>query len=133
MPLALALFALTSAFAGEPAPAAPPPAEAPPAEALKTFEGTILSRSGTELTLSTTGGEVPPVGATGELSKHIVKQMFGAEVVMWLTIAQVKVTAVGKTTVTISIVEETSVVTVDGKKVDHFTKDSKVQLSWAAP
>lgn len=134
----LVLFALLQSFtalAGEPVPAAPaetPPAETPPA-ALKVYEGTILSRKGDSITLTTTGGEAPPVGATGALSKHIVKQMFGAEVVMWLTVADVKVSAVGKTTVTLTLVEETSVITVDGQKVDHFTKDSKTRLEWAAP
>ena len=136
MPLVLlALFQSFTALAGEPVPAAPaetPPAETPPA-ALKVYEGTILSRKGDSITLTTTGGEAPAVGATGSLSKHIVKQMFGPEVVMWLTVADVKVSAVGKTTVTLTIVEETSVITVDGQKVDHFTKDSKTRLEWAAP
>ena len=135
--LLLALVQSFTALAGEPVPAAPTPAETPPAEtppaALKVYEGTILSRKGDTLTLTTTGGEAPPVGATGTLSKHIVKQMFGAEVVMWLTVADVKVSAVGKTTVTLTLVEETSVITVDGQKVDHFTKDSKTRLEWAAP
>lgn len=135
--LLLALLPSFTALAGEPvptepAPATPPPGETPPA-ALKVYEGTIATRKGDTITLTTTGGEAPPVGATGALSKHIVKQMFGAEVVMWLTVADVKVSAVSKTTVTLTLVEETSVITVDGQKVDHFTKDSKTRLEWAAP
>jgi hypothetical protein len=45
----------------------------------------------------------------------------------------VKVSAVSKSTVTLTLVEETSVITVDGQKVDHFTKDSKTRLEWTAP
>ena len=114
----LVLFALLQSFTAlagepvptEPAPATPPPAETPPA-ALKVYEGTIATRKGDSITLTTTGGEV----------------------VMWLTVADVKVSAVSKTTVTLTLVEETSVITVDGQKVDHFTKDSKTRLEWAAP
>ena len=107
-----------------------PVSSTPAAAASGTHEGTLTTGSSTLVVLHTTGGQVPPVGATGALSKWVSKKMFGADVTMWLNIANVSVTAVDSSSVTLSVKEVTFDATVNGQKVDPFEKGVKTQLEW---
>lgn len=120
-----------------PQPATPPPTEPKPdigaipaAPTSGTHEGVLKTGSSTLVVLTTTGGSTPPVGATGTLSKWVTKKIMGADVTMWLNIANVSVTAVEGDSVTLSVKEVTFDATVNGKKVNPFEKGVKTQLEW---
>lgn len=118
----------------DPAAIPPPDPNAPPVKPSGTYEGTIASTKGSSITLSTTGGPTPPVGATGKLSKFVESDMqtsFGnMHPTMWLEIADVEVTSAGKDKVVCTITAEHSGSVVNGKKVDQFTKDAQVHLAF---
>lgn len=132
----LAIPAVGEPAAGSsPSGATSPGAEspAPPATtaaATGIHEGTLLSGDSRSVRLRTTGGQAPPVGASATLSKWVQKQIFGANVTMWLGVANGKVTAVDATTVTIAVEEVTFDATVNGKKVDPFEVGVKTQVEW---
>ena len=122
-----------------PTPPAPGPVSAPskpdigalPAPASRgTHEGILVTGSSTLVVIKTTAGPVPPVGATGTLSKWVSKKIMGADVTMWLNIANVTVKSVDATSVTLTVNEVTFDTTVNGEKVDPFEKGVKTQLEW---
>ncbi len=129
----------------DPSPGAPPPPQpstppstspppvvgaVPATAASGTHEGVLTTGSSRLVVLATTGGKIPPVGATGTLSKWVSRKIMGADVTMWLNIANVEVTAVDDKSVTLSVKEVTFDATVNGKKVDPFEEGVKTQLEW---
>ena len=126
----LALALVSAAFAEDPAAATADATPDAPPTATGTYEGTLLSGDAHSAKLTTTGGAVPPVGARGQLSKWVETQVFGANVTMWLGIADVTVTAVSASTITLSVQEVTFDMTVNEKKVDPFKAGMKTQLAW---
>ncbi len=140
-PSRLPLFALllaTPALAGD--PGAPPPAAAPatpaaaatpaPATVTGTLEATLVSGDSHTVKLKITGGQTPPPGATGSLSKWVSTTIFGADVTMWLGIANGTVKSVDGVIVTLTVTEVTFDATVNDKKVNPFDAGAKSQLEW---
>ena len=117
------------AGSGSPSAGDPSPAGAP-ATASGIHEGTLLSGDSRTVRLETSGGQTPPMGASATLSKWVHKQIFGADVTMWLGIATGTVSAVDATSVTLTVNEVTFDATVNGKKVDPFEVGVKTQLEW---
>lgn len=103
------------------------PSAAPSVE----LEATLEKVSGGTLTLAKTGGPEVQKGVKGTLSKYVEKKFFGANVTMWLTIAEVEVTSVSGDQIKVKILEEKSETVVDGKKVDMFTAGARTRLAWA--
>jgi hypothetical protein len=92
-------------------------------------DGTLASRRGTEIKMQGKSGWLPEVGAEGEFSREIdaaVPFLGGGMVV----IAKTRVTKIDGDTVTMEMLEERSKMTVNGKKLDHFTKGVHVRLAW---
>ena len=134
-PPVLPMPSVTEPAAVVPAPGVTPVAAEPSGGGTTTavgmHEGTLASSSGTTVTLTTTGGDNPPVGAKGSLSKWVKKNVMGMEMTMWLGIGNVTVTAVSASSVTLTVDEVTFDATVNGKKVDPFAeKGAKTQLQW---
>lgn len=104
------------------------PTAAPPTLEL---EATLERTSRGVVSLARTSGPTVENGARATLSKHVQKQIFGADVSMWVTIAEVEVTSVAGDRIQVKILEEKSETVVNGKKVDMFTAGSRTRLSWA--
>ncbi len=123
-----------------PTPAAKPPPPPPPAQ----LEGTLKSHKGRELTVKVSG-DAPAVGAKGSLERFFEGKpgeasplgalggLFGGTIQGWLGIASVTVKKLDKDVVTLTIDEEKSKMSVNGKPVDQFKTGAKVRLAIAAP
>jgi len=110
--------------AGEAQPAVEPPApEAPPP-----LEGILTSRKGKNVVVNLDEPVPPPDGSKAVLYKFFEKQLGPFATSGWLAIANVTVTGSDGSTVKLEIDEELSVMEVNGKKVNHFTKGTLVKL-----
>jgi hypothetical protein len=102
----------------------PPPASQP---AKLEVAGELISRAGSNLTLRVADPSPLKAAQRAELHKRF-EQPFAFALTGWLTIARVEVKAVQGDTVTVAILEELSRVTMNGKRVDHFTPKSTMKL-----
>lgn len=92
--------------------------------------GKLVARRGTNVTIAPDDGAAKPeAGAKATLSKHFVKDLGFLKTQGWLEIASVTVKDAGKKIV-LTIVEEKSKMTVNGKPVNHFKAGAKVKLVW---
>ena len=91
--------------------------------------GTLTSVSD-DTVVQTGSGELPPVGTTRNLSKQVTRQLGTASFETWLKVARVEVIETSRSTVTLRVLEETSVVHVNGRKIDHFTEGATTRLVW---
>lgn len=124
-PLSRALMVLIALLLS----AAPALADKAPPPRPKTTEGDITSRKGKTFVIKMDPAQtrMPWTGDRGECSKKFQQGPFSG----WLVIAEVEVTKIDGGDLTLKILEEKSVTKVDGKKVDHFTKDTHVKIDWA--
>ncbi len=115
---------------------APPPPVA--------LEGTLVSRAGKVLRVKVAKGAAPAIGARAEVQRYfeskpgdasplgILGGLVGGTVSGWVVIADATVTKVEGEVVTLEIREEQSQVTLNGKKVNHFSPGARIKLSLAA-
>ena len=104
-------------------------AQPPQPRAAKTT-GTLLTRKGASATLLVGAAEpLPPLGSEGQISKTTEVAGFQAS----LVIGRVRVVRAGAGRLDLTILEESSAVIIDGKKLDHWTKGSALTLEWNAP
>lgn len=76
-------------------------------------------------------GVTPPtVGQKGELQKFIKSEKPGFSFTSWLVIAWAQVTQVEGNLVVLKVLEERSVMTINGEKKNHFTPESEVKFTW---
>ena len=73
---------------------------------------------------------MPKTGTEGELSKYFETEMFGGKMSGWMSIGQMKVTAVSGDIVTFTLLKELSVVTENGVKKNHFEIGKEVKFVW---
>jgi tetratricopeptide (TPR) repeat protein len=94
--------------------------------------GSIISKSGSKvkIKMDEVTQKLPKTNTIGELSKYFEKELLGALINGWLTIGEVKVTGIENSILTITIIKEKSVITIDGVKEDHFIAGQKVKFSW---
>jgi hypothetical protein len=97
-------------------------------DAVIPLEGMLASRKGKSLVVTIDHPDPPAKGTTATLYKYFEKQIgpFGAT--GWLGIAEVTVTKSSDLELHLGIDKELSVMTVNGKKVNHFKKGSLVKL-----
>ena len=131
---ALALFTKACALRDEDGcnnqKAAAAAAAQPPQTAAGTTSGTLLERKGASATLLVGVGEtLPPLGSEGQISKATEVAGFQTS----LVIGRVRVLRTGAGRLDVSILEEMSEVIIDGKKLNHWTKGSVLELKWTAP
>jgi hypothetical protein len=92
--------------------------------------GKIVRRAGKTLTVAPAAGSPDPtVGAEGSLAKPFSPALGKLKISGWLEIARVSVKANGKS-LTLTILEERSKMTVNGKPVNHFKPGTEVKLAW---
>ena len=95
------------------------------------FQGKILSKNSDIIIVQRTDTARLPVNNTiGILSKYFEKVLFGANVTGWLDVGKMNVIKVDKSIVTMKLLEEKSMITIDGKPEDHFQPGFVVKFSW---
>ena len=118
--------------AAEDGPAAAPAkraGKAEPAQAAAEITGTLVARSGKDVTVELTAA--PPVGAKGSLLKRFEQEIGSIKATGWLAIADVSVKKVDGRTVVLAIEAEKSDIVFNGKKLDHYTSGAQVKLELA--
>ena len=96
-----------------------------------TLNGTIASRTGKTVNIKINNQRtIPSVGQTGILQKYFEEEIFGMKTTGWLDIGKMKVASVKPDMVSMTIIEEHSVVTKDGQKVDNFKVGKIVNFTW---
>lgn len=100
----------------------PQPASSEPAEL------NLASRRGDLLITRLTSGSAPAVGTDLTLYKHVTRQLGRTQITAWLNIADVTVAQVQGGTIKLTIVQENSVMTMNGQKVDQFKTGSRLKV-----
>ncbi|MBI5541993.1 MAG: hypothetical protein HY951_18195 [Bacteroidia bacterium] len=96
-----------------------------------TLNGTIASKTGKTVNIKINNQRtIPTVGQTGILQKYFEEEIFGMKTTGWLDIGKMKVTSVKPDMVSMTIIEEHSVVTKNGQKVDNFKIGKIVNFNW---
>lgn len=96
-----------------------------------TLNGTISSKAGKTVNIKINNQRtIPTVGQTGILQKYFEEEIFGMKTTGWLDIGKMKVTSVKPDVVSMTIIEEHSVVTKNGQKVDNFKVGKIVNFNW---
>jgi hypothetical protein len=95
------------------------------------FSGTIISRTGNIVKVQQTdNGMLPGKGEKGTLSKYFEKIIFGAKTTGWLDVGEMKIQSVENNIVTMILLEEKSIITINGQKEDHFKPGFTVKFGW---
>ncbi len=96
-----------------------------------TVIGEVISGKNQEVKISVYEGKtLPSKNQKGNLHKHFVKTVFGANVTGWLDVAYVEVKSVNGKMVEFKILEEKSEVIVNGEKTNHFLKGNTMKFIW---
>lgn len=93
-------------------------------------EGVVDSKKGATVIMTQKGGDAPTVGQAGELFRQVDQNIpfIGGS---WALVALVSVDKLDKGKVHVTVKEEKSQVTINGKKLDHFSKGANLRLKWA--
>ena len=91
--------------------------------------GKLASASGDRIVLNASDN-FPPVGATGRLWKQATKLLGTSEIEFWIDIARVTVLESGDGQVTLQVLEERTVLFVNGRKQSQFTPGATTKLEW---
>jgi hypothetical protein len=95
------------------------------------FQGKILSKNNDIVSVQQTDtGRLPIKNTIGILSKYFEKVLFGANVTGWLDVGKMNVLKTDKGIVTMRLIEEKSMITIDGKQEDHFQPGFVVKFIW---
>jgi hypothetical protein len=95
------------------------------------FTGTIISKNGNIIKVQQTDTlRLPGKNIEGTLSKYFEKIFFGAKTTGWLDVGKMKIKSVENNIVTMELLEETSIITINGQKEDHFQPGFIVKFSW---
>lgn len=108
--------------------AAPLIAADEPAAASREFFGTVTARTGATVRLRLETHPGPPAGTVVDLSAFFRKAIMGMQTTGWLLAAKARVHHTAGDAMTLVIVEEKSVMTVNGKKVDHLPAGTRVKI-----
>jgi len=96
------------------------------------MQGLILSKKGDEINvlMNDSATKIPALHMVGELSKSFEKEILGTTVTGWLTIGIVKVVGIKERIIRLAVLEEKSIITIDGVKQDQFTPGQTIKLTW---
>ena len=110
------------------------------ATAPQEFEGKLVSRTGKALKLRLMGSALPEAGTSVEVQRFfegkpgdanplgMLGGLLGGTISGWVVVASAKVDKIDKDTVTLTILGEQSSVTVNGKKVNHFSPGARMKI-----
>lgn len=91
-------------------------------DALSAFEGILATASSKTPIINKDRGSIPEVGQKGELLVRFESEFFGSVVTGTMVIAKAEIQAVTGNKITLKVLEELSIMTVNGKKKNHFRK-----------
>lgn len=95
------------------------------------FAGTIISKAGNLIKVQQTDNSMLPGKDTkGTLSKYFEKVIFGAKTSGWLDVGEMKIQTVENNIVTMILLNEKSIITINGQKEDHFKPGFTVKFEW---
>lgn len=96
----------------------------------KMIEGVLITNSmvNAKMRITSTGPR-PKVGEKGELQKYFQRTIMSG----WLGKGTIKVTAIKGNILSFKVLKEESIMRMNGAKINHFTKGTKVQIFWGAP
>ncbi|MCB0478686.1 MAG: toxin-antitoxin system YwqK family antitoxin [Crocinitomicaceae bacterium] len=94
-----------------------------------TLEGELVNSSSRTPIMNQKMGILPEIGARGELLKYFQSELFGGQVSGTLVIAEVEITGIKGSNVSLKVLEEKSQITVNGKKKNHFLSGNRVKLN----
>lgn len=96
----------------------------------KMIEGVLITNSivNPKMRITSTGPR-PKVGQTGELQKYFQRTVMSG----WLGKGSIKITAIKGNILSFKVLKEESIIRMNGQKINHFTKGTKVQIFWGAP
>ena len=95
------------------------------------FSGTIISKTGNIVKVQQTDTiRLPGKNIEGTLSKYFEKIIFGVNTKGWLDVGKMKIKSVENNIITMELLEETSIITINGQKEDHFKPGFVVKFSW---
>jgi len=95
------------------------------------FKGVILSKDDAIIKVQQTdSAQLPARNTEGTLTKHFDKILFGANITGWLDVGKMKVVSIDGNVITFKLLEEISVIVVDGQKEDHFQPGFVVKFIW---
>lgn len=96
------------------------------------IKGTFLNGNKNNLKMTISEGAIPPSrGNIVSVSKYGEKKMFGKNMTFWLEIADAEVIKATNESVTMKVIQEKSEIMVNGKKKDHFVKNTIVKAKWS--
>lgn len=78
----------------------------------------------------TDSSRLPGKNIEGTLSKYFEKIIFDVNTKGWLDVGKMKIKAVENKIITMELLEETSVITINGQKEDHFQPGFVVKFNW---
>ena len=93
------------------------------------IEGTLRLRVDDTVTVTLARPHPWTVGQTGHLLKHFEQDLGGLSISGWLEIALIRIDGVHRDRVSATILEERSVIEVDGEVRSHFTAGARVKIS----
>jgi hypothetical protein len=95
------------------------------------FTGTIVSKAGNIIKVQQTDtSKLPGINTQGTFSKYFEKTIFGANTKGWLETGNMVIKSIEKNIITMELLEEKSIITINGQKEDHFKPGFIVKFSW---
>jgi tetratricopeptide (TPR) repeat protein len=93
--------------------------------------GKLTYKSGTVVKMQKTDGdEGLVVGQEGELSRSFETELFGGKMTGWISIGNMRVSAISKDIITFTLLKELSVITENGVKKNQFEIGEEVKFVW---
>jgi len=92
------------------------------------YTGAVLHKSGATVTIRLDAASGLNAGAAVSVYKFFTREILGMKTSGWLHAAEARLISLNGDVATVTIAEEKSKMTVNGKKVDHLTAGTKVKL-----
>lgn len=105
------------------------------------YEGAMVSKVGAVVRIKLKGGAMPAAGTSAEMHRYFESKpgeasplgalggLLGGGLKGWVGIASTKIDKVDKDVVVATVIEERSTITINGKKVNHFSPGARVKLA----
>ncbi|MFH0893239.1 MAG: hypothetical protein V2A54_02285 [Bacteroidota bacterium] len=99
----------------------------------KTVEGTLISKNGLIVKFQPKAETnlLPVKDSLGILSKYFETTIGKFNTTGWMDIGKMKVISADKNMLTLKLIEELSIITKNGEKVNHFKPGTVVRFTWA--
>jgi hypothetical protein len=98
----------------------------------KTVEGTLISKNGLIVKFQPKAetNVLPVKDSLGILSKYFETTIGKFNTTGWMDIGKMKVVSADRNMLTLKLIEELSIITKNGEKVNHFKPGTVVRFTW---